>query len=287
VLDSDQTADFVFGTFLRFVDTEHGREFMPPSHSARPEEDSALIHFLESSFTFQFAQLVRRSAFERVGGFREDLVRSQDYEMSIRLARRCASRYIPEIIFYQRQHDGLRGTSRQPIRHDQMLARWLQYDQVFFRELRASLELDEVVPKFARTLDAAGRARASLLQRACLFAQKALWEMALDDLEGASLVSPANATSAERHLAGAVVRNPLAWPPLLDDPRLTMRLRNCANGGRFGSAIVTALVRPLLYLTRRCLAEGRMGTAARQTRFLLRTLGMRRFVLSVGRSVMS
>jgi GT2 family glycosyltransferase len=275
-LDADGGLSFVYGTFQRFFDGKAGREFAPPSYWTRAEEDSVLINVLEECFTFQFAQLVRRAAFERVGGFQENLIRSQDYEMFIRLARSGRSLYIPEVIFYQRQHGGSRGAADGRFSAIAQQAKWLQYDQMFFRELRGSLRLDEIVPKFARDLAPAVARRAALVQRACIFAQRALWEFALEDVEEACRADPgASPLPGETHLAAAVVRNRLAWDALMASPIDIARLRACGAIGSYARAITTALLRPVIWHARQDIQAGRFGAALVRLRFVCAALGYR------------
>lgn len=287
-LDKDVTLDFVYGDFLRFVDTPAGRKLFRPWHVIREEEDSTLIHFLEGCFTFQFAQLVRRSAFAQVGEFREDLLRSQDYEMVIRLVRHCRSAYVPKVIFHQRQHDGLRGTSTQRIAQDNLAERWMYYDKLIFLELRRSLCLAEVIPKFARSINDDNLSRrAALLQRACIFAGKDLWEAALDDLEVACSEAKSLPTSDEIRLALSVIRNPLVWNSLLTNTYLCKRLQGCARRNKYGEQIVTALISPLFHLTRRRIVQRQFGAALSQARFLIRILGLPLFAEKTVRSIKS
>jgi glycosyltransferase involved in cell wall biosynthesis len=286
-IEADPDLDFVHGRFLRFFDTAEGRNFLPPWPVARPEEDSALINFLESACTFQFAQLVRRTAYDRVGRFREDLLRSQDYDMAIRLVRTCKSTHVPKIIFYQRQHDGTRGTSADPIDQEKILEKWIYYDQVIFRNLRDSLTLAEVTPKFARKLEGRLSRRAALLQRSCIFAAKGLWESALDDLETACIETTSVPLPEEINLASSAVRDSLVWNSLVSDFTCWKRLKQCRTSGSYGQQIVAALIRPLIHLTRRRLTERAFGPAVVQTQLLAGVLGFRSFALSVGRAVIT
>ncbi|HUP28356.1 MAG TPA: glycosyltransferase family A protein [Chloroflexia bacterium] len=54
--------------------------------------------------------VVRREAFEAVGGFR-DMRMNEDYELSLRLAARYRASYVPEVLVLMREHQGR--TSRQ------------------------------------------------------------------------------------------------------------------------------------------------------------------------------
>jgi glycosyltransferase involved in cell wall biosynthesis len=49
--------------------------------------------------------MVKREAFERVGGFR-DLRLNEDYELTLRLAARYRASYVPELLVLVREHEG-------------------------------------------------------------------------------------------------------------------------------------------------------------------------------------
>jgi len=275
-LDADPRMDFVYGRLLIFQDTAAGRVFTPPSHWARAEEASTLINVLEEAFTFQFAQMVRRTTFDRVGPFREDLIRSQDYEMLIRLARSARSAFVPEVIFFQRKHDGARGAAGGLFSPSLAHSKWLHYDQVIFRDLRQTLLLDEVVPTFARRLDERPKRRAALLQRICIFAQRALWTFALEDLdEACRLGSDETPSPEENNLASAVIRSQLSWTTLSESEADLARLRACAMRGRYGRAIVTALVRPLVWQARVAMKSGHFTICIERLRLIVSILRLR------------
>jgi glycosyltransferase involved in cell wall biosynthesis len=49
--------------------------------------------------------IVRRDAFERVGGF-SDLRANEDYELTLRLAQQYEATYVPDVLVWLRQHEG-------------------------------------------------------------------------------------------------------------------------------------------------------------------------------------
>lgn len=93
-----------------------GRQFMGAGYWPDLSHGSILRHLLEDIFFFQNATLIRRSALDRVGPFREDLARSIDYEMFVRLAARYPVAMVDGVMFLQRKHDGARGPAASPPR---------------------------------------------------------------------------------------------------------------------------------------------------------------------------
>ena len=65
--------------------------------------------FLRSCFAHLNGALVRRSRIAEVGGFRTDLLTSEDYEFTLRVARGQVVAFCDEPTFIFRQHDGARG----------------------------------------------------------------------------------------------------------------------------------------------------------------------------------
>ena len=87
-LNSSSSAGFAFGRYKRFSTNPRTGEqqISEPVYWPDLKSKSFLVGLLLDCFIFQNACLVRREALDAVGPFRTDLIRSQDYEMTIRLA---------------------------------------------------------------------------------------------------------------------------------------------------------------------------------------------------------
>ncbi|WP_210236122.1 hypothetical protein, partial [Mesorhizobium sp. M8A.F.Ca.ET.198.01.1.1] len=75
-------------------------------------QDNFFPSHLEYCHVHQPGLLVRRACYDQVGGFNETLVRSQDYEMMLRLARRFKGVRVDGLMFFQRQHNMVRGSTK-------------------------------------------------------------------------------------------------------------------------------------------------------------------------------
>jgi len=107
-LEPDTTAGFGFCNVQRFDD--EGLVGLP---GLRPEADyngRIAGYLLEEPLVVSSTLLVRREAFEAVGGFAE-MRMNEDYELSLRLAARYPASYVPEVLVLMREHAGR--TSRQ------------------------------------------------------------------------------------------------------------------------------------------------------------------------------
>jgi hypothetical protein len=268
-LDANPNAGFAFGSFKIFRDLPSGRVYTPPTYWLRPGEPNFHLQFLEEMFTFQYATLVRRSVYDRVGPFREDMVRSQDHEMMIRVSRAFAAIQAPEVIFFQRAHAGQRGSAAVSFSEQHSAAKWLEFGQRMISEVRSTYALEEFTPSFAKAWPAPMARRAALVERACISASRAMWPQAIADLRDAAAASPSEATPQELQLAEAVIRNPLAWSALSRDAAAKRSLRAVWKTNGYGRAIVEACCRPLVWQSRRLLQGGDPLGAGRLGKTLL------------------
>lgn len=102
---------------------------------------SVLRHLLEDIFLFQNATLVRRDLYDRAGPFREDLARSIDYDMAIRLAVRAPIAMSDTVVFRQRKHDGRRGPAASQHEAARSEEVWKAADREVFAGLRKTIPL--------------------------------------------------------------------------------------------------------------------------------------------------
>ncbi len=183
-------AGFAFGRHERFrIDPIAGRVAMGTGYWPDLSTGSVVRHLLEDSFVMQNATLVRRACYRTVGPFDETFLRSQDYEMFVRLALRHRAAHVDDVVFDQRKHDGARGPSA--VRHTVHGADrvWHRFDRRIFESNADLLS----VPVFEALFDGADmvlRRRAARLQRACVHARHDLWSAAIDDLQAAAALAP-------------------------------------------------------------------------------------------------
>lgn len=167
--------------YITDSDPETGRigkvrcEFKLPDVETR----GALPPLLEANYLCGAGLLARTACYAKVGLFDPQLVRAQDYEMAIRLARAFAGIRAPGgATFHYRQHEGVRGSLRDSFPAHERGERWRHYDRIFFRRLYQELPLDEYLPP-GRVL--AQEMRLALMQRLAAMASKRLaGEVVLD-----------------------------------------------------------------------------------------------------------
>ena len=139
-----------------------------------------LLTLLRTNFLGGAAMFARAAVYDEVGRFDPSLVRSQDYEMAIRIVRRFRGVQVDGgPTFHYRQHDGVRGPLREQFPAAERREKWLEYDRRLFGRLRDEISLDELVPSGPRP---GPSPRSALLHRSEIMASKLLVDEALADL---------------------------------------------------------------------------------------------------------
>lgn len=274
-LESNHTAGLSFGRYKRFCTEPTGTlKISEPLYWPDLESNTVLVSLLEDSFIFQNACLVRREAYDAVGPFRVDLMRSQDYEMAIRLARRFNAAYVPEVVFMQREHEGLRGSSRERFGSTKKLEHWLHYDKMIFRDLYEAVPLSEYGPRSLKASDSNTARRGALLQRACLFFRKQLFDYSFADMREAISMSDGGGISAtEERICERCLHPNQIRDVLLGRSDVADSLYSLAAGSKFGESVVKAITVPLLWHSRQAVLDKRWDEGRRLVKLLLRAHG--------------
>jgi GT2 family glycosyltransferase len=143
-------------------------------------ERGFLIPLLESNFLGGATLFARTSCYARVGNFDTRLIRSQDYEMAIRIARQFTGiRIAGSATFHYRQHGGLRGSAHDRFQTGTRFRKWLEYDQMIFRDLYRQMPLDEYLWPGVSPENGVRQAH---LQRLAILASKLLMPEIRDEL---------------------------------------------------------------------------------------------------------
>jgi glycosyltransferase involved in cell wall biosynthesis len=211
------------------ADTQPDGSLGPVTFETRPP-DIAAIGFvpalLERNFLGGAALFARKRCYDECGGYDPTLIRSQDYDVAIRFARRYpAARVEGGATFIYRQHEGARGSSNDRFAAWARFGKWLQYDQRILRRLRREMSLDEYLPPGH---EVATSQRLALIERFTLTAERMLLDEALEDLELLARLSHQGPLSdAERRPVRRIAYSD-PWyggGAVWDHPRFTNRMR--------------------------------------------------------------
>jgi len=180
---------FSYSTFFfSSTDEATGKIGRVLSESSIPDVDRRgfLPPLLEGNFLGGAALFARTVCYEQVGNFDPKLLRSQDYEMAIRIALKYKGiRVKGGSTFHYRQHGGQRGCLQDRFDIQYRNDKWLEYDRMFFHGLYGSLPLSAYLPP-AYSLDK--HLRQALLQRIRVLMSKLLFAEVIKDFQELSRV---------------------------------------------------------------------------------------------------
>ena len=161
---------FVWGTNGAAGELLAGEALQWPQFSAR----DFYLKFLRTCFAHLNGALIRRDRISEIGGFRTDLLTSEDYEFTLRVARGEKIAICNEPTFVFRQHSGQRGPHSQRFSASERLRRFADGDAAIGRSIRSTHALAEYLGlPTDRELDMPS-AREALLARLLVMAGKGL-----------------------------------------------------------------------------------------------------------------
>lgn len=143
---------------------------------------------MESAFLPNLMQgmLIPTNCYRVVGAFDEALLRGQDCDMVLRIARRFRAGRVDQPTFAERVHDGERGPAFERHAERDRYQVWRRYKCEIFKKLRSSLLLAEYLPKRAASAAdphalSAIEERDALLQRGLIMSVHGLFQEMLED----------------------------------------------------------------------------------------------------------
>lgn len=271
-LEADPDLEFCAGRHIDFeVDERTGaRLTRPPGFMCSSTPEQIFPDLLEGCFIFQPGLMVRRSVYEAVGPFNTQLVRSQDYEMILRIARRHRGRQLDEVVFLHREHGGQRGSAQENFAAAENADRWARFNRDIFAALLDDLADEEILPQEdVAHLSAPLRRRAALVKRGCVMARQRMWRGAMDAWCQAAAIDPAPLIPLERRMLERSPNSPLGAPELFADASVRRGLRALLRLPSPGPEIAAVLRRSSRWHIRDALQMRDWRRAAQGARFLL------------------
>ncbi|MEO1281243.1 MAG: glycosyltransferase family A protein [Pseudomonadota bacterium] len=257
LLEQNPDAGMAYGRFDRFTeDADTGTQTFFPTHCwVESTPDTFLISVLEDCFVHQPGMLVKRAVYDATGPFDVEFVRSQDYEMLVRIARITTCVHTDNIVFHQRQHDGARGQSGATFGIEQRVNKWVEFDQRIFEPLYEQMPLEDFLPR-GMSMDTTDKRRRALLQRAAIMGRRKLWALAVDDLKAAAALSSSKLTSEERSIIRGCFGGKHGCTEVASDPAISSALLSLKDVAPSGPAISRTLSRGLVWRLRETVTTG-------------------------------
>ena len=283
-LDKHPECGFSYGSYDHLVEGSGGRTKVVDPDLRIDRSVDFRLSVLERCYIFQPGMLVRRSVFDAVGPFNEGLVRSQDYEMLLRIARQFSGVNVNSILFHQRQHLGVRGTTKAPVAKGKIESSWIKYDDLIFSKIYNTYALAEYIPARRDLNLSSAETRCALLERSCIMARKGLWTQAAADLKAYVVLVQSGAPIAIGESERPILRRffgPYSYADsTLAEPGAFFNVLRETAPARLRWTIAVELIAPIVgeldYGIRRGYVHYVLGTSRKCLVFLLKYLGARR-----------
>ncbi|MEM1151978.1 MAG: glycosyltransferase family A protein, partial [Pseudomonadota bacterium] len=272
-LEADPALGFAAGKHEDFtVDSDTGKHIIKAPGYWRPSTpDEIFPDLLDGCHIFQPGLMVRRSVYDAVGPFDEAFIRSQDYEMLLRVARHARGVLLPEPVYLHREHAGARGSAKDRFSPEEANAKWIAFHRMIFERLMPELSDRDVLPDslMERPEIAANLARVAAVKRACVHARHMMWPEALDGFEDiARRFEGENFTDVEEMLVRNCTGYSFGCGPLYQDPDIRTRALGLKTISLRGRQLSSLLGASLLWRVK-CAAKSRdLGLAATLTGFV-------------------
>lgn len=259
VLDRDPAVGFTISGSYRCREAPGSRrlEIVRPQHVRPFEDDEHLLELLLSSYIAGPSTMIRRALIDRVGPYRTDLARVDDFEMALRLSlvSRPGRLDDPAPTYYRRWHGGPRGWKGQQFDYDESIARSRAEERMVLRDMSEAIELRHYLPRSAweRPMDEAAERRA-WLRRWAVCVQKHLWPEA--DEAGAALIArdPGRLAEGDPQWALRAFSDVSALAELAGDEPALRKLRNLLRDPA-GTPLRRLALRQFYYHVRRAAAD--------------------------------
>ncbi len=270
LLEKNPGADFAYGRHDRFEVFANGRvKWRDTGYWRKSPPDDFLFESLLDMFAHQPGMLVRKSLYLKAGPFDESLIRSQDYDMLLRLARHGRPAPTERILFHQRQHDLPRGTAQNVVDSAERDAVWQRYDRQIFSRIYAALPLGKYLPRDCSLIEP-GMTRRALIRRGIVMARKNLWEEASADFHRAARISDKPLTREE----AADMRNTFMMKYGIDeclaDPEVHNLFLDIKNSSPMGTQMARTIARAMVWRVRQALQHGKFALAFRLASLVIR-----------------
>lgn len=227
-LEVDPDLDFCAGRHIDFeVDERTGaRNSRAPGFMRNSTPEQIFPDLLEGCFIFQPGLMVRKRVYESVGPFNTSLVRSQDYEMIMRIARHHRGKQLDDVVFLHREHSGQRGSASESFAAAENSDRWAQFNRVIFTDLLDDLTDEEILAQSdVAHLSSPLFRRAALVKRGCIMARQRMWHEAARTWREAAAVASAPLSSLERKMLERSPNSPLGATELFSDLAVRSELK--------------------------------------------------------------
>ena len=269
LLAGNPEADFAYGRHDRFEVMPDGEvKWQDTGYWRESTSEDFLFDTLLDMFAHQPGMLVRKSLYMRAGAFDETLIRSQDYDMLLRLARYGRAAPTQQVLFHQRQHNMPRGTANKVVEAEERMAVWQRYDRIICGKMYESLPLGKYLPANC-ALTEPGMMRRALIRRGIVMARKNFWPEAGEDFTRAVRISDKPLSAEEVTDLRKLFMVKYACDECVLEPEVRKQLLAIKQASPVGAQLVRVLARALVWRIRLALQKGNLPLAFRLASLVL------------------
>lgn len=290
LLDQRKDLGFTYCGYLRGVDDDDKRiKVAEGVHVPSVDHDVFLIRLLETCFLTTQGMLIRRSAIAGHYLFNPELIRSQDYELFLRLASTSVGGWVEQASYIRRFHSGLRGSEKDRFEVARIEEKWFHYEKLASAAFLSEASLEYFLPRSLATRSTEPNlVYRALAQKAAILARKGLWGNLNSTIEALGQVraNQSDSIADENEVFERALRKDLAIREIITNSEVFERLKQALKVNLSQSEI-NAWARGLwfsLHESSCCLDrnERRIAICA-----VLRLLGVRGLLLETARKLRS
>ncbi len=182
VFELQPEVGFVYSGYAFFEGNDADNVIETVEATAHPEAEM-LGQLLSGNFISGVSVVVRKACYDRVGIYDERLIRAQDYDMWIRLARAgYKAGVLRQPLVRVRKHDGLRGCEKDRFETTHLNDKHLEYHRIIMQKIYWEVPLDVISPEMAEAPHDPTKVLRALLKRTWIVANRMLVEETIRDL---------------------------------------------------------------------------------------------------------
>ena len=203
-LEADQELGMSFGTHLIAETLPDGSLGKPIERTLPrfPDADLFLGLVQHGNFIGQASFLTRTAVCQQVGPYNMALIRSQDYEMVLRLSAACRAIRVPGPMYIYRQHGEPRGSAADRHTEAQKAKKWQLYNKIICERVLRDTPLQRYLPS-AESMPLSGvRLRRAHIERMAMLWRGGLFTKFFDDLDQAVKIPGPLSNEERQSLSG-------------------------------------------------------------------------------------
>ena len=183
VFESRSEVGFVYSGYA-FFEEEDTNNVIETIEATAHRDGELLGQLLSGNFISGVSVVVRKRCYDRVGWYDERLIRAQDYDMWIRLARAgFKAGAIRQPLVRVRKHGGLRGSEKDRFDTSHLIDKHLEYHRIIMQKVYWEVPLDVISPEMAVAPHDPSQILRALLKRTWIVANTMLVEETTRDLD--------------------------------------------------------------------------------------------------------